>query len=191
MSGADAAHDRAPVLVLVGPPGAGKSTVGRRAAERLGVGFVDTDELMAEQAGVPIGELIVDLGEEEFRAREAEAVAGVLASGAGAGAGEVVALGSGAVPAATADLERCTAAGTVVVFLDVSLSAGVPRVGLNAPRSVALGSARGQFAAMARERRPGYTAVATHTVDTSERDVDEVVDAVLALLDPGLSSHKA
>lgn len=167
------ASPAAPRVVLVGPPGAGKSTVGAMVAERLGVPFVDTDALVAERGGAPVGELIIDLGEDGFRTLEREVVADAL------GTDGVLALGSGAVEAAVPLLERYVDAGGTVVLLDVSMSAGVPRVGLNVPRSVALGSARAQFAAMAAARRPVYERVAGTVVDTSALTVAEVADSVL------------
>ena len=166
----------APRVVLVGPPGAGKSTVGAVVAERLGVPFVDTDGLLAERGGAPVGDLIIDLGEDGFRTLEREVVADAL------GTDGVLALGSGAVEEAVPLLERYLAAGGTVVLLDVSMSVGVPRVGLNAPRSVALGSARAQFAAMAAARRPVYERVAATVVDTSTLTVGEVAERVLAAI---------
>ncbi|WP_193312922.1 shikimate kinase [Georgenia subflava] len=166
-----------PRLVLVGPPGAGKSAVGAEAAQRLAVPFVDTDTVLAERSGTSVGELFVDLGEERFRELEEQIVAEALA------ADGVVALGSGAVERAASRLERYVADGGTVVFLDVSLAAGMPRVGLNAPRSVALGSPRSQFSSMAARRRPAYEAVAAAVVDTSGTDVGDATDAVLAVLE--------
>jgi shikimate kinase len=73
----------APVLVLVGPPGAGKSTVGRLLADRLGVPFRDTDADVVEVAGKPIAEVFIDDGEEHFRALESAAVLRALAEHSG------------------------------------------------------------------------------------------------------------
>ena len=84
-----------PVLVLVGPPAAGKSTVGRLVADRLGMPFTDTDDLVVQRAGKPVSEVFVDDGEEAFRELEAAAVADALAT-----AGGLLALGGGAVLAA-------------------------------------------------------------------------------------------
>ncbi|KAE8763734.1 shikimate kinase [Georgenia thermotolerans] len=165
-----------PLLVLVGPPGSGKSTVGALVAEWLGVALTDTDALLAERAGRGVGELFVDVGEERFRDLEDAAVAEALT------APGVLALGSGAVEHAAPALARYRADGGTVVFLDVSLAAGMPRVGLNAPRSVTLGSPRALFSSMAAQRRPAYEAVATTMIDTSDRTVEQVAEAVLAAL---------
>ncbi|MFH5823256.1 shikimate kinase [Georgenia sp. AZ-5] len=165
-----------PAVVLVGPPGAGKSTVAALVAQRLGAAVTDTDALLAERAGRSVGELFVDVGEEVFRDLEQAAVAEAFARPG------VVALGSGAVERGAALLAEYREAGGAVVFLDVSLAAGVPRVGLNAPRAVNLGSPRAQFSSMAAQRRPLYAAAATAVVDTSELTPDEVADAVLSQL---------
>src|SRR5260370_34242687 len=81
-------------MVLVGPPGAGKTTVGQLVAARLAVPFRDTDTDVAHRAGKPGLDIFVDDGEEAFRALEREAVAAALAEHPG-----VLALGGGAVPA--------------------------------------------------------------------------------------------
>jgi shikimate kinase len=168
-----------PLLVLVGPPGAGKTAVGALVAERLGVALTDTDALLAEEAGRSVGELFVDVGEERFRDLEDAAVAAAFT------APGVLALGSGAVEHGAPLLDRYRADGGTVVFLDVSLTAGMRRMGLNAPRSVTLGSPRAQFSSMAAQRRPAYEAVAAVVVDTSELTVEQVADAVLAALPSG------
>lgn len=168
--------DSRPALVLIGPPGAGKSTIGTLLATRLGVPFTDTDELVAERAGTSVGELLIDAGEARFREMEAEAVAEALTRPG------VLALGGGAVEAATDLLERYRADGGTVVFLDVSLAAGMPRVGLNAPRPTTFGSPRAQFSTMAAQRRPVYEAAADGSVDTSDLTPEQVADHVQALM---------
>lgn len=164
------------MLVLIGPPGAGKSTVGTLLAARLGVPFTDTDDLVAQRAGTSVGELLIDAGEARFREMEAEAVAEALTRPG------VLALGGGAVEGATDLLDRYRADGGRVVFLDVTLAAGMPRVGLNAPRSTTFGSPRAQFSTMAAQRRPAYEAAATGSVDTSDLTPEQVVEQVHALL---------
>lgn len=170
----------APRLVLIGPPGAGKSTVGRLLAERLGEPCHDTDALVAERAGAAeAGDVMVDHGEEAFRELEAAVCADALA------APGIVALGSGALEAeaTAARVAELGRDGTPVVLLEVSLAAAAPRLGLNVPRSVALGNARAQLSAMAEARRPGYEAAATAVLDTSGKDVEDVTASVAALAD--------
>jgi shikimate kinase len=170
----------APTLVLVGPPGAGKSTVGERLAARLGAAVTDTDAVLAEEAGRSIGELFIDVGEERFRELENAVVAQAFARPG------ILVLGSGAVEGASTLLGQFRAQGGTVVFLDVSLAAGMPRVGLNAPRTVTLGSPRAQFSSMAEQRRPLYAQHAAAVVDTSRLSIDEVVDQVGKVLDAKL-----
>ena len=164
-----------PRVVLVGPMGAGKSTVGRLLAERWGVGFRDTDDDVERTDGRTISDIFVDSGEEHFRALEREAVAHALGEHAG-----VLAVGGGAV---TSPETRAVLAGHRVVFLRVGLSDAAARVGLGASRPLLLGNVRGTMKALLDERNPVYVAVADATVDTDGRTPDEVADLVEAALD--------
>jgi shikimate kinase len=166
-----------PVAVLVGPPGAGKSTVGALLAERLGVGFVDSDALVEAAAGRPISDIFLTDGEPAFRAMERDAVARALAEHEG-----VLALGGGAV---MTDEVRELLEGHAVVFLGVGLAAGVRRTGLSTARPLLAGvNPRATFAALLSERLPVYRAVARHEVATDDLAPDAVVDAVVAALRP-------
>ena len=162
-----------PVLVLVGPPASGKTTVGRLVADRLGVAFTDTDDAVVHRAGKPVPEIFVDDGEVAFRELEAAAVADALA------AGGVVALGGGAV---LAEETRARLAGHPVVFLSTGVPASAARVGLTRDRPLLLGNPRQQLRALLDARLPLYEEVAAHTVRTDDRTPDEVADAVLAAL---------
>jgi shikimate kinase len=164
----------APVLVLIGSPGAGKSSVGRRVAERLEVPFDDTDKMIEAEQGTAISDIFVDRGEEAFRELEADAVARALNQASG-----VLALGGGAVMRAET---RDRLVGQRVVWLKVSLSDAARRVGMNQSRPLLLGNVRGTLAALLEKREPLYAAVATHVVDTSGKSLrvvtGEVVEAV-------------
>lgn len=160
-----------PVVVLVGPPGAGKTTIGRRLAERLGVGFLDTDAAIEERAGKAVPEIFVTDGEPVFRRLEREAVAAALAEHDG-----VLSLGGGAVlDPSTRELLRAHR----VVFLDVDLAAATHRVGLDTPRPLLIGNPRATLRRQLADRRPHYLEVATAVVATSALSPAEVVDAVL------------
>lgn len=165
-----------PVAVLVGAPGAGKSTVGRRVAEALGVPFTDTDALVEQRAGMRVADIFVAEGEPAFRAREEEAVASAL-EGAG-----VVSLGGGAV---TSALTRARLDGHVVVWLQVGLSDAASRVGLNTARPLLLGNVRQTMGRLLEERTPLYDEVATVRIDTAGRPVRAVVDEVLSAVGHG------
>ncbi len=161
-----------PVLVLVGPPGAGKSTVGRRVADLLGVGFRDTDRDVEATAGKPIADIFVDDGEPHFRALERRAVADALRDHDG-----VVALGGGAVLDAET---RQSLTGHRVSYLVVGLADAAKRVGLARDRPVLALNPRAALHQLLEARRPIYESVATFTVGTDKRGVDEVVADVMA-----------
>lgn len=161
-----------PVLVLVGPPGAGKTTIGRMAARRLGVAFRDTDADIVQTAGKPIAEVFIDDGEEHFRRLEEEAVERALSEHDG-----VLSLGAGAVISATT---RERLRGHEVVLLDVDLSAAARRVGLNRDRPLLAINPRAQLALMLRERLPLYREVASRAVKTGDTSPGQVVEAVLS-----------
>jgi shikimate kinase len=160
----------APRVVLVGPMGAGKTTVGRLLAGRWGVAFRDTDDVVEEAEGRSVSEIFVDSGEERFRALERAAVTRALAEQPG-----VLALGGGAV---MAEETRAVLDGHPVVFLRVGLSDAAARVGLGASRPLLLGNVRGTMKALLDERTPVYESVAVAAVDTDGRTPDEVADAV-------------
>ncbi|HST66584.1 MAG TPA: shikimate kinase [Mycobacteriales bacterium] len=162
-----------PRVVLVGPPAAGKTTVGRLLASRLGVDFADTDDLVVARAGKPVSEIFVDDGEAAFRALEEVAVA------EGLGRDGVLALGGGAVLSAPT---RALLAGHPVVFLSAGVPASANRVGLNRDRPLLLGNPRQQLRALLDARLPLYQEVAAATVETDELTPDEVADAVLTAL---------
>lgn len=165
----------APRVVLVGPMGAGKTTVATLLAQRWGVAVRDTDHDVEAGAGREISEIFVDDGEAAFRELERAAVATALAEHDG-----VLALGGGAVldPATREQL-----AGHTVVFLRVGLSDAVKRVGLGVGRPLLLGNVRARIKALLDERTPVYESVATHTVTTDARSPEEVADEVVALLE--------
>ena len=156
-----------PVVVLVGPPGSGKSTVGARLAELLGVTLRDTDEDVERVAGTSISEVFVNAGEPHFRTLERAAVQRALAEHRG-----VLALGGGAV---LADENRAALAGHPVVFLRVSMPVGVQRTGLSSSRPLLVGvNPRATFKALLDARLPLYREVAMLEIDTDPRSPDEV-----------------
>jgi shikimate kinase len=164
-------------VVLVGPPGAGKSMVGRSLAARLGVGFRDTDLDVETTAGKSVADIFVDDGEERFRALERDAVAVALREHDG-----VLSLGGGAV---LAESTRQLLHEHVVVLLEVDLSSAATRVGLGQGRPLVGLNPRAQLRQLMEQRRPLYAEVARHVVDTSSQQPAQVVDAVLTLVRRG------
>jgi shikimate kinase len=163
-----------PVCVLIGAPGSGKSSVGRALARRLRVGYRDTDADVEEIAGKPIPEIFVEYGEPYFRELETDAVARALDEHHG-----VLALGGGAImnPGIAERLE-----GRRVVYLSVEVGEAVKRVGLAAGRPLLNVNPRAQMRYLMEQRRPHYERLATLTVATDGRSVDQVVDQIVAAL---------
>jgi shikimate kinase len=161
--------------VLVGPMGAGKSTVADLLAARWDLPVRDTDRDVEAAAGKQIAEIFVDDGEERFRSLERTAVLDALRAHAG-----VLALGGGAVldPAV-----REALGGHTVVFLDVGMSDAVKRVGLGVGRPLLLGNVRSRVKQLLDERLPVYRSVARHAVLTDGRTPEEVADEVAALVE--------
>lgn len=164
-----------PRVVLVGPMGAGKTTLADLLAQRWGVAVRDTDADIVAAQGREISDIFVDDGEAAFRALEREAVARALAEHDG-----VLSLGGGAV---LDEDTRALLAEHTVVFLQVGLTDAVKRVGLGTSRPLLMGNVRARVKALLDERTPIYASVATHTVDTDGRTPDEVADEVEALLE--------
>lgn len=160
-----------PRVVLIGPPGSGKTSVGATLAERWGTRLRDTDTDVERMAGKSVSDIFVDDGESAFRALERTAVALALTDCDG-----ILSLGGGAIlDASTQALLRDYAAGGgTVVFLDVSLTAVVPRVGLNAVRPLLVGNPRKQWLDLMSARRPIYEELATVTISTDDVTAKDV-----------------
>jgi shikimate kinase len=157
------------VVVLIGPPAAGKSTVGALLAGELGLPFADTDDLVAKAAGKPVGDVFIEDGEAAFREHERAAVARGL-GGFGDGGG-VLALGSGAVlDPGVRRLIRTRK----VVYLEAGFGAVAKRTGFDKPRVVIPGNPRGRLRSMLEERRPVYESLAALTMPTDDLTSEEV-----------------
>ena len=168
-----------PGVVLVGPPGAGKTAVGRLLASELGVPFADTDDLVARAAGKPVGDIFVEDGELVFRELERGAVASGLDEVGPSGG--VLALGSGAV--LDPDVRRMIA-NRLVVYLEVEFATVAKRTGMDRPRVVMPGNPRGQLRTMLEERRPVYSELASVTMPTDGMAPGEVAAELAKRLGP-------
>jgi shikimate kinase len=165
-----------PVVVLVGPPAAGKSRIGKRVAKMMGVPFVDTDSMIVSQHG-PIVEIFEQHGEPYFRELERGAVIEALGTSA------VVALGGGAIidPDTRADLKD-----QLVVLVTISEEAVSTRLG-TAKRPL-LKDGLESWTQLVASRTPWYEEVATVTFDTSHQSIDHVAQQVALWLEHGAHS---
>jgi shikimate kinase len=158
-----------PLVILIGPPGAGKSAVGPLLADRLGVEFRDTDAEVGAAAGKPVSDIFIENGEETFRELERATAASAL--DALRQHGGVLALGSGAV--LDAGIQHLLD-GLPVVYLSAEFGTVARRIGLDRPRIVVPGNPRGRLRAMLDERDTIYQRLAAVTVPTDDLDPDEL-----------------
>lgn len=177
-------------VVLVGPPGAGTSTVGRVLAARLGVDLLDTDRTVEARFGAPSAEIFIEHGEAAFREAEREVALQTLEMPETPAAGVVV-LGGGSVldPLVGEALRRSGAPGAspaaTVVFLDVTIAHAARRLGLLAERPAGVAAPRSQWLRMMEERRPVYRQLADLSVCTDDLEPEQVAEAVLRGLGAG------
>lgn len=162
-------------IVLVGVPGAGKTTVGKLLADKLGQSFTDSDQVIETRAGKSVSDIFTQDGEPAFRALEHDVIQDLVSSGDG-----IIALGGGALGN---DETRELVKSATAVWLVTGLAQAVDRVGMNRNRPLLLGNVRGQLADLMNAREPLYREVASLTVDTSSLTLAEVVSEIIALLD--------
>lgn len=168
-----------PRVILIGPPGAGKTAVAAELGELWGAPVRDTDADIEAVAGTDIAAIFLDAGEVEFRRIEREQVARAIAEHDG-----VLALGGGSILDAStqADLRDYAAAGGAVVYLSVGIAAAAPRVGFNTARPLLVGNPRQRWMELLEERLPIYTSLATMSVDTNDADARGVAERIAEAL---------
>lgn len=162
-------------IILIGPPGAGKSSVGKLLAVELGRDFVDTDHLIETKSGKKISDIFLEDGEASFREFERDVVLSSLREVDG-----VIALGGGSVldPGVADELSKKSS----VVYLEVSISNAAPRVGFNKERPLLLGNPRQQWLALMESRRAIYESLAKLRVSTDNKKPKEVVAEIMERL---------
>jgi shikimate kinase len=175
----------APKAVLIGLPGSGKSTIGRRLAKSLGVSLLDTDAAIEQTTGRTIPDIFANDGEKEFRRIEEEVIRDALRSHDG-----VLSLGGGAI---TSPGVREALSGHTVIYLEISASEGVRRTGGTTVRPLLAGGDRGEkFRALMTQRVPLYRRAATIRVNTNRRNPGAVVRYIVSRLEnPGADTAPA
>jgi shikimate kinase len=161
-----------PKAVLIGPPGAGKSSVARALSKLLDCEVLDTDLEIERKSGKKIAEIFTQDGEPAFRILEKEVVLNALATASG-----VIALGGGSVlDAEVADY--LSKSSIPIAYLEVSISQAAPRVGFNKERPLLAINPRQQWMALMEVRRPIYEGLATFKIPTDNRKPAEVAQEI-------------
>ena len=163
----------APRVILIGPMGSGKTTIGQLLAEKLDLQFRDTDLVIEERSGKSVSDIFLEDGEDEFRVLEKKVLRDELLTD-----DTVLALGGGA-PISVDAQSALRAIASPVIYLDISLAAVAPRIGFNRDRPLLLHNPRGQWQTLMEARRPIYESIADVIIDVNEKTETEIVDLAL------------
>lgn len=167
----------APRIILIGPMGSGKTTIGERLALDLSLAFKDTDEMIEKQSGRSISDIFIEDGEDEFRALEKIILrTGLLEDNT------VLSLGGGACLSIDAQ-SALRASGAFIVYLKISLSQVSSRVGFNQGRPLLMGNPRAQWQALMNERAPIYEGIATYICDVDSKSIDDLASEIAIAYD--------
>ncbi len=166
----------APRVILIGPMGSGKTTIGSLVAGKLGLSFRDTDHLIEEQEEKTVSQIFLDQGEDAFRAIEKRVLREELLTD-----GTVLSLGGGA-PISLDAQSALRAIASHIIFLDISLSTVAPRIGFNRDRPLLLNNPRGQWQTLMEARRPVYEAISDTIINVDDKSEEEIVTIVLSSL---------
>jgi shikimate kinase len=165
-----------PRLILIGPMGSGKTTIGKLIANKLNVPFRDTDEVIVAQTGKSVSEIFLEEGEDAFRLLEKAVLRQELLSD-----DTVLALGGGA-PISIDAQSALRAIASPVIYFDISLASVAPRIGFNRDRPLLLSNPRGQWETLMQERRPIYEAIADKVIDVNGKSEDDIVKEIGAVI---------
>ncbi len=165
-----------PNLILIGPPGAGKSSIGKQLSKALAVSFTDTDSQIEVKTGKKISDIFIEDGEAKFREIEREVVLNEIANQNG-----VLALGGGSILDSDV-VAKLKALKSHVIYLEVSISNAAPRVGFNKDRPLLAVNPRQQWLTLMEKRRPIYENLAGLKVSTDNKKPSEVVKEIQELL---------
>jgi shikimate kinase len=159
-------------IVLIGPPGAGKSSIGKALAKELNLNFIDSDSEIEKISHKKISEIFIEDGEPAFRLLEVDVVRKVLADFEG-----VISLGGGA-PINKEIQEVLQDANYPVVFIDVSIAQAATRIGFNKDRPLLLVNPRQQWISLMNDRRSIYEKLASQTISSDNQKPHEVAKQI-------------
>ena len=162
-----------PKIILIGPPGAGKTSIGRALAKALDVDFSDTDMLVEADQSKSVSQIFIDDGEPHFREVEERICLEALQNSKG-----VLSLGGGSVLTHSV-ADGVGKRGPEVIFLDVSLAVAAPRIGFNRDRPLLLNNPRQQWQRLLDARRPTYESLSTIKIEVENRSVNQIVKEIL------------
>ena len=166
----------APRVILIGPMGSGKTTIGQLLAAQWNIPFRDTDHVIEEMSGKSVSDIFLEDGEDEFRILEKKVLRQELLSDE-----TVLALGGGA-PISIDAQSALRAIASPVIYLDVSLATVAPRIGFNRDRPLLLHNPRGQWQTLMEARRPIYEAIADTIIDVNDKSESEIVSQILEVV---------
>lgn len=166
-----------PRIILIGPPGAGKTSIGRSLSKAMGVDFADTDTLIEGDQGKSVSHIFVEDGEPHFREVEERICQEAIKEIDG-----VLSLGGGSVLTPSV-ADAVAKSGSEVIFLDVSLAVAAPRIGFNRDRPLLLNNPRQQWQRLLDARRPVYESLATTKIEVENRSVNQIVKEILTKVD--------
>jgi shikimate kinase len=158
----------APRIVLIGPMGSGKSTVGQELARKFSAPFRDTDQMIVDQTGREISDIFIESGEDEFRALEKIILRTALLEDE-----TLLSLGGGACLSLDAQ-SALRASGAFIVYLKISLSQVSSRVGFNQGRPLLMGNPRAQWQNLMNERAPIYEGLAHYICEVDDKSIEEI-----------------
>jgi shikimate kinase len=169
-----------PRAILIGAPGAGKTTVGASLARELGCEFADSDQLVEAAHGQSVSDIFVTQGESVFREWEHHAITKAVRGFDG-----VLSLGGGAVMNSdtASELKKSNAP---IFWLEVSSSIAFRRAGLSAPRPLLVGNVRANLVSLLETRTPIYESLATHRIDANTLDPQQLAEQISNLLTNGV-----
>ena len=162
-----------PRLILIGPMGSGKTTIGQLLATNLNLTFRDTDQVIEFESGKTVSEIFLDQGEDKFRALEKAVLRKELLTD-----GTILALGGGA-PISIDAQSALRAIASPVIYFDISLASVAPRIGFNRDRPLLLHNPRGQWETLMQERRPIYESIADIVIDVNGKSEQAIVAEIL------------